>query len=81
MNITLFIRSRYSLSGRSNQSVQIIAKSENFVVESFGMPLPVLVNEALTFSERSSTVSINCSANGWAWVRAFSNPNLYLADT
>ncbi|XP_055389232.1 nuclear pore complex protein Nup133 [Condylostylus longicornis] len=58
---------RYSLSGRSNQSLQIIARSEYNVVENFGLPLPVLLNEALTFSERNSSVSINCSENGWAW--------------
>lgn len=62
----LLIR-RYSISGRSTQSLQVIAKSEYNVVEPFGLPLPVLVNEALTFSERNIIVSINCSGNGWAW--------------
>lgn len=61
--------SRFSLSGRSVQSQQIIAKSDGFVVESYGLPLPVLVNEALTFSERNAAVTINCANNGWAWVR------------
>lgn len=45
-----------------------MAKSENYVAESYGVPLPVLVNEALTFSDRVSAVSINCSPSGWAWV-------------
>ncbi|XP_037912863.1 nuclear pore complex protein Nup133 [Hermetia illucens] len=58
---------RFSLSGRSNQSVQIVARSEYNVVECYGQPLPVLVNEALTFSERNTSVSINCNENGWAW--------------
>lgn len=60
--------SRFSLSGRSNQSTHILSKTDNFVIESFGLPLPVLVNEALTFTERNATVSINCSNTGWAWV-------------
>lgn len=50
------------------QSQQIIAKSDGFIVESYGLPLPVLVNEALTFSERNAAVTINCANNGWAWV-------------
>lgn len=61
------IFSRYSVSGRSGQSNQIVARSENNVAQSFGLPLPIIVNEALTFSDRNSSVSINCSSNGWAW--------------
>ncbi|XP_055904210.1 nuclear pore complex protein Nup133 [Eupeodes corollae] len=57
---------RFSVSGRSTQSLAGI-RSECNVVESFGFQLPVLVNEALTFSERNCGVSINCSSNGWAW--------------
>lgn len=49
------------------QSNQIIARSDNNVVQPFGLPLPITVNEALTFSDRNSTVSMNCSSNGWAW--------------
>jgi nuclear pore complex protein Nup133 len=51
MNINLCFR-RYSLSGRSNQSMQVILKTAYHVVESFGYPLPVLVTEALTFADR-----------------------------
>lgn len=57
--------SRYSISGRSVQSNQIIARSENNVAQSFGLPLPIAVNEALMFSDRQAFV--NCSSNGWAW--------------
>uniref|UniRef100_A0A1B0CE80 Nucleoporin Nup133/Nup155-like N-terminal domain-containing protein n=1 Tax=Lutzomyia longipalpis TaxID=7200 RepID=A0A1B0CE80_LUTLO len=58
-----------SVSGRSNQTLQIIAKSDYNVVKTYGLPLPVLVNEALTFSDRNVLVSMNSSAkNGWAWV-------------
>ncbi|XP_059618907.1 nuclear pore complex protein Nup133 [Phlebotomus argentipes] len=63
------VSSRYSVSGRSNQTLQIIAKSDYNVVKTYGLPLPVLVNEALTFSDRNVLVSMNSSAkNGWAWV-------------
>lgn len=56
------------MSGRSNQSVQIICKTQNHIVESFGSPLPVLVTEALTFVDRNTAVSVNISADGWAWL-------------
>ncbi|XP_076223493.1 nuclear pore complex protein Nup133 [Nomia melanderi] len=57
-----------SVSGRSNQSVQIIRKTPNHVVESFGSPLPVLVTEALTFIDTNTAVSVNISTDGWAWL-------------
>ena len=60
--------SALSVSGRSNQSVQIICKTQNHIVESFGSPLPVLVTEALTFVDRNTAVSVNISADGWAWL-------------
>ncbi|KAG6799905.1 nuclear pore complex protein [Apis mellifera caucasica] len=60
--------STISVSGRSNQSVQIICKSPNHVVESFGSSLPVLVTEALTFVDRNIAVSVNISIDGWAWL-------------
>uniref|UniRef100_A0A1B6E0K1 Nucleoporin Nup133/Nup155-like N-terminal domain-containing protein n=1 Tax=Clastoptera arizonana TaxID=38151 RepID=A0A1B6E0K1_9HEMI len=56
-----------SISGRSLQSNQIICKSPNYAVEYFGTPLPVLVTEALTFSDSNSAVSVNISNEGWAW--------------
>lgn len=59
--------SRFSVSGRSIQSNQIIAKSANNVAQLFGLQLPITVNEALMFSERNANVTINCSDNGWAW--------------
>ncbi|CAK9828636.1 Nuclear pore complex protein Nup133 [Anthophora retusa] len=60
--------STISMSGRSNQSVQIICKTPNHVVESFGSSLPVLVTEALTFVDRNTAVSVNISVDGWAWL-------------
>ncbi|XP_050469604.1 nuclear pore complex protein Nup133 [Bombus huntii] len=60
--------SAISVSGRSNQSVQIICKTPNHVVESFGSSLPVLVTEALTFVDRNTAVSVNISIDGWAWL-------------
>lgn len=59
--------SRFSISGRSNQSIAGIRSDYN-LVESYGFQLPVLVNEALTFNEKNQSVSVTCSQNGWAWV-------------
>ncbi|XP_076290954.1 nuclear pore complex protein Nup133 isoform X3 [Lasioglossum baleicum] len=57
-----------SVSGRSNQSVQIICNTSNYVAESFGSPLPVLVTETLTFVDTNTAVSANISDDGWAWL-------------
>lgn len=46
------ISRRFSVSGRSTQSAQIIHKTPHNYVERFGQPLPVLVTEALTFADR-----------------------------
>lgn len=67
MLFELFLVSRYSVSGRSIQSNQVIARSTNNVAQSFGLQLPISVNEALMFADRSTNVSLNCSNNGWAW--------------
>jgi len=39
------------VSGRSSQSVQVITRTRNHDVKSCGMPLPVLVTEALTYAD------------------------------
>lgn len=61
--------SRMSVSGRSTTaSQQIIARSSYNIAKSYGTTLPVLVTEALTFSERNADVSVGCSAAEFAWV-------------
>ncbi|XP_036140660.1 nuclear pore complex protein Nup133 isoform X2 [Monomorium pharaonis] len=57
-----------SMSGRTNQSIQVICRTQSHTVESFGSPLPVLVTEALTFVDRNTAVSVNVSMDGWAWL-------------
>ncbi|XP_055536307.1 nuclear pore complex protein Nup133 [Wyeomyia smithii] len=60
---------RYSLSTRSNIStLQVVAKSDYNILECYGLPLPVQVNEILAFAERTAAVSINYSPIGWAWL-------------
>lgn len=62
------ICSSLSVSGRSNQSAQVICRTSSHVVESFGSSLPVLVTEALTFVDRQTAVSVSVSPDGWAWL-------------
>ncbi|KAK9884080.1 hypothetical protein WA026_005018 [Henosepilachna vigintioctopunctata] len=60
--------SRWSVSGKSTQSVQVIFKTQHNFVERFGQPLPVLITEALTFADRKTVVSAGISEHGYAWV-------------
>lgn len=60
--------SRMSVSGRSSQSVQVITRTRRHDVKVFGLPLPVLVTEALTYADRSTAVSAHISPDGWAWL-------------
>lgn len=55
--MVLFTFRRMSVSGRSSQSVQVIARTRYHDVKAFGLPLPVLVTEALTFADSKSTFS------------------------
>ncbi|XP_053688434.1 nuclear pore complex protein Nup133 isoform X2 [Sabethes cyaneus] len=58
-----------ALSTRSNIStLQVVAKSDYNILECYGLPLPVQVNEVLAFRERNAPVSINYSPIGWAWL-------------
>lgn len=47
--------------------MQIVARSEFNLIESFGNALPVKVTELFTFSDRNAPVSVNYAKNGWAW--------------
>nr|XP_022913982.1 nuclear pore complex protein Nup133 [Onthophagus taurus] len=60
--------SRLSVSGKSQSINQILLRSQNYFVESYGQSLPVLITEALTFSERTTPVSANLSDNGYVWL-------------
>ncbi|XP_044746474.1 nuclear pore complex protein Nup133 [Coccinella septempunctata] len=60
--------SRWSVSGKSTQSVQVVFKTHHNSVERFGQPLPVLITETLTFADRKTVVSAAISEYGYAWV-------------
>lgn len=44
-----------------------LARSSYNVAKNYGIALPVLVTEALTFNDRNADVSVGCSASEWAW--------------
>ncbi|EFA05993.1 Nuclear pore complex protein Nup133-like Protein [Tribolium castaneum] len=60
--------SRFSVSGKSTQSVQIILSTPYNYVERFGQTFPVLITEALTFADRNTVVSARISKLGYLWV-------------
>ncbi|CAH0552008.1 unnamed protein product [Brassicogethes aeneus] len=60
--------SRFSASGKSTQSVQVILRSSYNFVERFGQTLPVLITEALTFADRNTVVTARISECGYVWV-------------
>lgn len=47
-----FLFRRASLSGKSNQNIQVVYKSASHVVEKFGSFLPVIVKEATKHADR-----------------------------
>ncbi|KAJ8724193.1 hypothetical protein PYW07_008173 [Mythimna separata] len=48
------------------QTGDVVYKTPVTTIETYGMPLPVMVTEALTFA--SGEVSVRLSACGWCWV-------------
>ncbi|KAI5748024.1 hypothetical protein M8J77_021065 [Diaphorina citri] len=59
---------RASISGKSNQNIQVVYKSSSHVVEKFGSFLPVIVKEATKHADRNAqTPSCHISDSGWAW--------------
>ncbi|XP_071080381.1 nuclear pore complex protein Nup133-like [Haliotis cracherodii] len=58
-----------SKSNRSLQTSQIVDDvSSQHRVESFGVPLPVLITEALTLADRNTEITVNVDPSGWAWL-------------
>ncbi|CAH2046121.1 unnamed protein product, partial [Iphiclides podalirius] len=60
--------SNYMQSPGGQQTGDVIYKTPSMTLETFGLPLPVMVTEALTFA--SGDVSARMSACGWCWVVA-----------
>lgn len=60
--------SRFSVSGKSAQTSQIVLKTQFFNAERYGNTLPVIVTEALTFADRNTVVSVRISDCGFAWL-------------
>ncbi|XP_053405017.1 nuclear pore complex protein Nup133-like [Mercenaria mercenaria] len=58
-----------SLQSRSVlQASQLLEETSNFRIEKFGLPLPVLITEALTFADKSTRISVKVDESGWAWL-------------
>lgn len=50
------------------QASQLLEETVNFRLEKFGLPLPVLITEALTFADKSTRISVKIDESGWAWL-------------
>ncbi|XP_012939982.1 nuclear pore complex protein Nup133 [Aplysia californica] len=66
-------RSARAKSGIVNQSFHtshiFLEEASQHKIEAFGAPLPVLITEALTLSDRSTTeVTASIDPSGWAWL-------------
>ncbi|XP_076463530.1 nuclear pore complex protein Nup133-like [Babylonia areolata] len=59
---------RSQATSRSLQISQIIDDSVRHRVDSFGVPLPVLITEALTLADRTTEVTVKIDPSGWAWL-------------
>ncbi|KAJ8713778.1 hypothetical protein PYW08_007398 [Mythimna loreyi] len=54
------------MQSAGEQTGDVVYKTPVTTIETYGMPLPVMVTEALTFA--SGEVSVRLSACGWCWV-------------
>ncbi|KAH1023482.1 hypothetical protein HUJ04_012680 [Dendroctonus ponderosae] len=49
-------------------SVQVVLKGLSNTVERFGLPIPVQVEEAFSFSDKNTVITAKVSESGYAWV-------------
>ncbi|KAK8723506.1 hypothetical protein OTU49_011745, partial [Cherax quadricarinatus] len=59
---------RSTSMNRSLQTSQLLEGSGQYSLESYGVSLPALVMEALTFADRNVEMSAVLSQGGWAWL-------------
>ncbi|CAG2211757.1 NUP133 [Mytilus edulis] len=57
-----------SQGNRSLQTSQLLEETAGHKVETYGLPLPVLITEVLTTSDRNTEISVSINSSGWAWL-------------
>lgn len=64
------LRNKSGIANQSLHSSQIFNEDvSKYQIEAFGAPLPVLITEALTLSDRSTTeITASMEPSGWAWL-------------
>ncbi|KAH9519639.1 hypothetical protein Btru_003224 [Bulinus truncatus] len=63
------LKNQSSLSVQSFHGPQMLDETLLHKIEAYGLPLPVLITEALTLSDRSTTEITACiDPSGWAWL-------------
>ncbi|KAL3875007.1 hypothetical protein ACJMK2_037949 [Sinanodonta woodiana] len=50
------------------QTSQLLEETHSHRVEKYGTPLPVLITEILTFTDRNTEISVKLDPTGWAWL-------------
>ncbi|KAK6998131.1 nuclear pore complex protein Nup133 [Biomphalaria glabrata] len=62
-------KNQSTLSIQSFHGTQILDETSLHKIEPYGLPLPVLITEALTLSDRSTTeITARIDPSGWAWL-------------
>ncbi|KAH3854403.1 hypothetical protein DPMN_096945 [Dreissena polymorpha] len=46
----------------------VVEETSNFRIEKYGLSLPVLITEALTYADKSTLISVKTDESGWAWL-------------
>ncbi|ESO92060.1 hypothetical protein LOTGIDRAFT_233315 [Lottia gigantea] len=62
--------SRSHIGSRSLTTSQIVDETAQHRVENYGVPLPVLITEALTLADRNTEITVKIDPSGWAWLVA-----------
>ncbi|CAC5366028.1 NUP133 [Mytilus coruscus] len=57
-----------SHGNRSLQTSQLLEETAGHKVATYGLPLPVLITEVLTTSDRNTEISVSINSSGWAWL-------------
>ncbi|XP_069118196.1 nuclear pore complex protein Nup133-like [Argopecten irradians] len=57
-----------SQGNRSLQTSQILEEAGGHRVESYGLPLPVLITEALSLADRHTEITVRIDPSGWSWL-------------
>ena len=53
---------------KSLQTSQLLEETAGHKVETYGLPLPVIITEALTLTDRNTEITVSINPSGWTWL-------------